>query len=492
MSETKNVVIQQNNGTDYDKLHPETVDDKVNLTDDNVSVWGNTLKDALPKIDSRLTVTENNQWEIGDIRQTAKNDLGEKWLLCNGVEIDSSDEYSRLGDVLGKEAGKWSLKNTFQIENIFGFSVNNFKINYSNGKYLIVTTEKDGDNASVWLAFSDSMAGPWTTKQIISEKSEGLEQIYFNNRSCEYNSNENCYYLLVVRGNTGSISNPGAFQVFSSIDLSQWTKKYTSKEYPFVCLVTNLKMAGDDMVSVAVSCDIRDNNPSQSIMALEYINGVWKETNIYTIYNFDADHSHLNLNVVNNIPFVSMVSQEASNYESTYGYGFRYTIIWRHETSKLWKYQKIDETTYKGATISNVIWKDNQFCAIATRSTDGQTSWAPVLLTKSYETSNTWTEKSLTTSRTTGGPFYILQTNNGDLYYFYQDASVQKSLNLNSRLSQGETIHGLNQLDLYSIVDVGNKTIYANKFVECKLMEFTSILPNISVDRGYAYIKALN
>jgi hypothetical protein len=60
MGETKNVVIQQNNGTDYDKIYPKTRDSEVNLTDDNVSVWGNTLKDALPKIDSRLTVTENN------------------------------------------------------------------------------------------------------------------------------------------------------------------------------------------------------------------------------------------------------------------------------------------------------------------------------------------------------------------------------------------------------------------------------------------------
>ena len=88
MSETKNVVIQQNNGTDYDKLHPETVDSKVNLTGGNVSVWGNTLKEALPKINSRLNVVEDNQWEIGDIRITTKSDLGEKWLKADGNVYD--------------------------------------------------------------------------------------------------------------------------------------------------------------------------------------------------------------------------------------------------------------------------------------------------------------------------------------------------------------------------------------------------------------------
>lgn len=112
MSETKNVVIQQNNGTDYDKLHPETVDSKVNLTGGNVSVWGNTLKDALPKINSRLTVTESNQWEIGDIRTTTKSDLGEKWLKTDGGSYDTSKypELSKVTEVRGFPFGTCILK----------------------------------------------------------------------------------------------------------------------------------------------------------------------------------------------------------------------------------------------------------------------------------------------------------------------------------------------------------------------------------------------
>lgn len=123
MSETKNVVIQQNNGTDYDKLHPETVDSKVNLTDENVSVWGNTLKDALPKINSRLTVTESNQWEIGDIRTTTKSDLGEKWLKTDGSSYDTSKypELSKITEVQGFPFGTGILKkiNDFPREKIF-------------------------------------------------------------------------------------------------------------------------------------------------------------------------------------------------------------------------------------------------------------------------------------------------------------------------------------------------------------------------------------
>nr|DAM80025.1 MAG TPA: hypothetical protein [Caudoviricetes sp.] len=123
MSGTKNVVIKQNNGTDYDKLHPETVDSKINLTDGNVSVWGNTLKEALPKINSRLTVTESNQWEIGDIRTTTKSDLGEKWLKTDGSSYDTSKypELSKVTEVQGFPFGTGILKkiNDFPREKNF-------------------------------------------------------------------------------------------------------------------------------------------------------------------------------------------------------------------------------------------------------------------------------------------------------------------------------------------------------------------------------------
>lgn len=112
MSGTKNVVIQQNNGTDYDKLHPETVDSKVNLTGDNVSAWGNTLKDALLKINNRLVSTEDNQWIIGDIRVTTKNDLGNKWLRCDGNSYDTSayPELAKNTSVQGFPFGTGNLK----------------------------------------------------------------------------------------------------------------------------------------------------------------------------------------------------------------------------------------------------------------------------------------------------------------------------------------------------------------------------------------------
>lgn len=145
MSETKNVVIQQNNGIDYDKLHPETVDLKVNLTGDNVSAWGNTLKEALPKINSRLTATENNQWEIGDIRTTVKLDLGEKWLKANGDSFDIT-QYPELAKISVVKSYPFGIQNVQEVKTVpgiarFGESLNETNLNvpsasFVNGYYI--------------------------------------------------------------------------------------------------------------------------------------------------------------------------------------------------------------------------------------------------------------------------------------------------------------------------------------------------------------------
>lgn len=98
MSETKNVVIQQNNGTDYNKIYPEVYDKNVNLSTENASVWGNTLEDALPKINSRLLKTEGDNWEIGDVKISAKESLGDKWLKADGSPFSAKD-YPDLSNV---------------------------------------------------------------------------------------------------------------------------------------------------------------------------------------------------------------------------------------------------------------------------------------------------------------------------------------------------------------------------------------------------------
>ena len=98
----------------------------------------NRYEELYPKTATRQVDGINNyDWQIGDIRSTARTDLGDKWLLCNGSVIDTSNEYSDVGDLLGKSAGSWVLEDTVATNNFFTSSVSNIWAGYVNGKYVI-------------------------------------------------------------------------------------------------------------------------------------------------------------------------------------------------------------------------------------------------------------------------------------------------------------------------------------------------------------------
>ena len=59
---SKNIIMQQKTASGYEELYPKT--------------------DV-----GQITGIKEYDWKVGDIRSTVRNDLGEKWLLCNGETI---------------------------------------------------------------------------------------------------------------------------------------------------------------------------------------------------------------------------------------------------------------------------------------------------------------------------------------------------------------------------------------------------------------------
>ena len=164
MSENKNIVIQQNNRTDYDKLHPEVYDKNVNLSTENASVWGNTLEDALPKI----AEMKDNQWEIGDLRYTVKNDLGEKWLLCDG-EVYSKELYVKLGQYIGTDSPCVKYKNQqsfpkFDKDNFILFDV----FYYENDYYFVGKISGSNNLSTVYVSHGKDFNQVFSLRQVAS------------------------------------------------------------------------------------------------------------------------------------------------------------------------------------------------------------------------------------------------------------------------------------------------------------------------------------
>ena len=89
MAEKKNFTIENYNGTDYDTLYPETNSGQV-LLDSDAQVElklasGSTLDDAIHAI-----TKEGGTFQVGDTLTTARTNLGDKWLLCNGAQVTNS------------------------------------------------------------------------------------------------------------------------------------------------------------------------------------------------------------------------------------------------------------------------------------------------------------------------------------------------------------------------------------------------------------------
>ena len=103
MAKNYNITMKQDNGTDYDNLYPKTISSQVLLSkqarDDLNLAEGSTATDAVNSIQK-----DGGAFQIGDTLTTARTDLGNKWLLCNGANEDATvyPDLSKLFPVVAK------------------------------------------------------------------------------------------------------------------------------------------------------------------------------------------------------------------------------------------------------------------------------------------------------------------------------------------------------------------------------------------------------
>lgn len=106
---SKNIVMQEFTNTRYETLYPKT---STSQLEGDISVISGYSK----------------AWNVGDILVTSRTNLGQKWLLCNGIQI-KANEYSELKDYLFAS----SPKTNWQEDGVFDTTVYTTSIN--NGGY---------------------------------------------------------------------------------------------------------------------------------------------------------------------------------------------------------------------------------------------------------------------------------------------------------------------------------------------------------------------
>ena len=139
MAEKKNFTIENYNGTDYDTLYPETNSGQVLLDIDAQSSTslstGTTLDDAL-----RHIFQNDGIFHIGDTLTTARTNLGDRWLLCNGTMVNSAD-YPALSQFFNSVTFNYSKVAEYtKPSNFYSTRTHSFDVMYdeSTGKYGIL------------------------------------------------------------------------------------------------------------------------------------------------------------------------------------------------------------------------------------------------------------------------------------------------------------------------------------------------------------------
>ena len=139
MAEKKNFTIENYNGTDYDTLYPETNSGQVLLDIDAQSSTslstGTTLDDAL-----RHIFQNDGIFHIGDTLTTARTNLGDRWLLCNGAMVNSAD-YPVLSQFFDSVTFNYSKVAEYTTPSDFSSAYeHSFDVRYdeSTGKYGIL------------------------------------------------------------------------------------------------------------------------------------------------------------------------------------------------------------------------------------------------------------------------------------------------------------------------------------------------------------------
>lgn len=135
MAEKKNFIIENYNGTDYDTLYPETNSgqvllDSVAQASTNLSS-GSTLDDALNGI-----TKDGGGFQVGDTLTTARKNLGNKWLLCNGAHV-LTENYPELGELFDSKEFDWIAMGD-SGKTILSFATN---ADQTNEKFLISTND---------------------------------------------------------------------------------------------------------------------------------------------------------------------------------------------------------------------------------------------------------------------------------------------------------------------------------------------------------------
>lgn len=167
MAQQIKITMKENNGSDFDTLYPQTVSNQVIMQDENGALTNKTLDDKVDEI-----ATGGGAFQVGDTLTTARTNLGEKWLLCNG-EIVTDTQQPELANVVEFKSLQLSFQSNATIANISDRGITTYSASGLSRAPNECQTFFDGTNGyfyqcSAWYYLNNATGVKITTSDLTS------------------------------------------------------------------------------------------------------------------------------------------------------------------------------------------------------------------------------------------------------------------------------------------------------------------------------------
>ena len=162
---------------------------------------------------------------VGDTLTTARADLDDTWLLCNGDQVSAQD-YGELAKLFPSLPTDWVTKDVYGGNSRESYIKG---ITYANGYWVAVGQYYDGSTYHARIAYTTDPTGIWTTKDLWSSA--------YNGYAPECVTYANGYW--VVGGSYYDGSTTYARIAYTADTTGAWTtKELWSGTFSTVCCIT--------------------------------------------------------------------------------------------------------------------------------------------------------------------------------------------------------------------------------------------------------------
>lgn len=455
---------------------------KATLLQDSTAALYGLGTDAVPD-DVLKQIPKTVGFLVGDVRNTVRTDLGEKWLLCNGALVSRS-EYPDLSELIPNQFNG-ALRPIRNITSSSGTDTNTRSpgMVYANGFYVVAYTyQKETDLSDVRVAYTtDVVNGAWT-KDIVIWNGELFDSSFGECHNVAANIKYiNGYFIITGRHGVAVSDSSGNPQyapaiAFATNPAGPWTTVDLGDTSVYDSVSTYVyDIIYEDGLYVAMGKMNSASHVDSGIWYATTLNGNWKFIEVDTDRDTTEQAVHSGLYDGSRFLFVGR-----SSYR---GAGVLYTA------TNLSVSNEVSEIMSAGKEFIKIVYSGEYYVILDNSGTND--SWLR------YADSYT-------------GPWYTITLNDIkpiDLYYinglyivlgYYSDSAVcVYSNSINGPWTRFEIWGGLSDEYGPNLTYDGNKYIFAgtrkstNSFISTRAQDTTKmVLPEISVDAAYAYIKA--